>query len=394
MFDFDKVINRQGTYCTQWDYIADRFGVSDLLPFTISDMDFSTAPVVLEAISERVKHGVFGYSRWQHDDFYSAITHWYKSRFSTAINVNQLVFCPSVIYAAAQLIRQWSNTGDNVVIHTPAYDGFYKIIKANHRNVVETPLKKDTNGEWQMDLEHFESVLSHPKTKVLLLCSPHNPTGKVWSLAELKLMAELAAKYGVKVISDEIHMDMCWHDDKPHIPWQNVALGEWAVVTSASKSFNIPALTGAYAFIGQSQDRDDFLYHLKNVDSISAPAILSVIAHMAAYQSGAPWLDDLKSYVLGNLNYLESTLNQAFPTIGYQIPQSTYLAWIDLNALQIDDNRLQRELIDNQKLAIMPGTTYGEYGKGYLRLNVACARSKVEDGTQRLIKALNVLYAK
>ncbi|QXA91138.1 protein MalY [Citrobacter braakii] len=386
MFDFSKVVDRHGTWCTQWDYVADRFGSADLLPFTISDMDFATAPCILEALTQRLSHGVLGYSRWKNDEFLAAISHWFLSRHNTQIDPQSLVYGPSVIYMVSELIRQWSSVGDAVVIHTPAYDAFYKAIEGNQRQVHAVGLEKRADG-WFCDMVALEKALSRPESKILLLCSPQNPTGKVWTRDELEAMAELCQRHGVKVISDEIHMDMVW-SDRPHIPWNNVARGSWALLTSGSKSFNIPALTGAYGLIEDAQSRNDYLSALKDRDGLSSPAVLALSAHIAAYQQGASWLDALRDYLASNLHYVARELNAAFPELNWQIPQSTYLAWIDLRPLNIDDHALQDVLIHQQKVAIMPGYTYGEEGRGFVRLNAGCPRSKLEKGVQGLINAI------
>lgn len=386
-FNFDRVVDRHGSWCTQWDFVADRFGQDDLLPFTISDMDIPTAPAVIEALQQRVSHGVLGYSRWQQDDFLGAISRWYQQRFEVSVDRQQIVYGPSVIYMVAQMLRRWSQPGDGVVIHTPAYDAFYKVIEGNQRRVMALPLSQ-RDGEWQCDMAALEALLASPQCKILLLCSPHNPTGKVWRRAELQQMAALCARYQVRVISDEIHMDMVM-DQSRHIPWSCVGRGQWALFTSASKSFNIPALTGAYGFISDEEDRAAWFQALKNADGLSSPAILAVAAHIAAYQHGAAWLDALRDYLRANLQHVAQRLNAAFPTLHWQPPQATYLAWIDLNPLGIDDGELQRELIEQQKVAIMPGSTYGECGRGWLRFNVGCPRSKVDDGLDRLIAALH-----
>lgn len=263
MFDFSTVVDRHGTWCTQWDYVADRFGTADLLPFTISDMDFATAPCILEALTQRLSHGVLGYSRWKNDEFLAAISHWFLTRHATRIDPQSLVYGPSVIYMVSELIRQWSSVGDAVVIHTPAYDAFYKAIEGNQRTVLPVELEKRTDG-WYCDMAKLEAVLSRPESKILLLCSPQNPTGKVWTRNELEAMAQLCHRHGVKVISDEIHMDMVW-GEQPHIPWSHVAQGSWALLTSGSKSFNIPALTGAYGIIEDAASRNDYLNALKGV---------------------------------------------------------------------------------------------------------------------------------
>ncbi|PKH26581.1 transcriptional regulator [Enterobacterales bacterium CwR94] len=385
-FNFDTPVDRRGSWCTQWDFVADRFGQPDLLPFTISDMDFPTAPVVIEELHRRVAHGVLGYSRWQHDDFINAIAHWYQQRFATSVDKHQVVYGPSVIYMVAQLIRLWSAPGEGVVIHTPAYDAFTKTITGNQRQVMALPLQKHGN-DWLCDMQALEQLLAQPHCKVLLLCSPHNPTGKVWTLSELQQMAALCERHQVRVISDEIHMDMVF-GDRVHIPWIQVARGHWALFTSASKSFNIPALTGAYGFIAEESDRQAWFQALKNADGLSSPAILSVAAHITAYQQGAPWLDALRAYLQDNLHCVADTLNAAFPQLQWQPPAATYLAWLDLSPLNIDAVRLQTQLIEHEKVAIMPGGTYGPQSQQFLRLNCGCPRVKLEDGLQRLINGI------
>lgn len=194
----------------------------------------------------------------------------------------------------------------------------------------------------------LEAVLAKPECKIMLLCSPQNPTGKVWTCDELEIMADLCERHGVRVISDEIHMDMVW-GEQPHIPWSNVARGDWALLTSGSKSFNIPALTGAYGIIENSSSRDAYLSALKGRDGLSSPSVLALTAHIAAYQQGAPWLDALRVYLKDNLTYISDKMNAAFPELNWQIPQSTYLAWLDLRPLNIDDNALQKRLSSKKK---------------------------------------------
>lgn len=389
MFDFSKVVDRHGTWCTQWDYVADRFGTADLLPFTISDMDFATAPCIIEALNQRLMHGVFGYSRWKNDEFLAAIAHWFSTQHYTAIDPQSVVYGPSVIYMVSELIRQWSETGEGVVIHTPAYDAFYKAIEGNQRTVMPVALEKQPDG-WFCDMGKLEAVLAKPECKIMLLCSPQNPTGKVWTCDELEIMADLCERHGVRVISDEIHMDMVW-GEQPHIPWSNVARGDWALLTSGSKSFNIPALTGAYGIIENSSSRDTYLSALKGRDGLSSPSVLALTAHIAAYQQGAPWLDALRVYLKDNLTYIADKMNAAFPELNWQIPQSTYLAWLDLRPWNIDDNALQKALIEQEKVAIMPGYTYGEEGRGFVRLNAGCPRSKLEKGVAGLINAIRAV---
>ncbi|MGF1688099.1 pyridoxal phosphate-dependent aminotransferase [Photobacterium japonica] len=388
MFDFSTPVNRYGTYCTQWDYVQDRFGEADLLPFTISDMDFETAPCILDALQTRLSHGVLGYSRWNHDDFKHAITGWFATRYHAPLDSDAVVYGPSVIYIIAQLVNQWTAPGDGVLVHSPAYDAFGNMLTANHRELLASPLLKTADG-YAIDWAQFEAQAARPDCKVLLLCSPHNPTGRVWREDELKRMAAICHQHGVKVISDDIHMDMAF---KPYIPWSQVTVDQhWAIVSSGSKSFNIPALTGAYAVIADPDARAAYLNQLKAAHGLSSPSILGVIAHIAAYREGGEWLDALKTYLHQNLTYVADQLKVHCPDIGYQVPEGTYLAWIDLNPLNIDMDALQQVLIKDYKVAIMRGDTYGPEGEGYVRLNVGCPRSKVEAGVNALIGAIKQL---
>jgi cystathionine beta-lyase len=382
-FDFDTPIDRRGTWSTQWDYTADRFGVPDLLPFTISDMDFAAPAVVLDALRERLDHGVLGYSRWRHEEFLGAVRHWYATRYDTEVDAEEVVYGPSVLYLISQLVRMWSRPGDGVVTHLPAYDAFPRLLAAHERRMRGVPL-----GDWTA----LERELARPDSTVLLLCSPHNPTGHVWTEAELLRMAGLCERHGVAVISDEIHADLARPPFR-HLPWARIAAdgGRWAVVTSASKSFNIPALTGSYGIVGEERSREEYLRRLKDADGLSSPAVPGLVGHIAAYRHGAPWLDALNAYVADNLALVREQLGDAFPQLDWQPAEAGYLAWIDLRPLGVDDDALQQRLIHQERVAIMPGTTYGPPGAGFVRLNVGCPRSKAEAGIEALVRALRAL---
>ncbi|WP_394256155.1 MalY/PatB family protein [Vibrio harveyi] len=386
-FDFDTPIDRTGTYCTQWDYVQDRFGKAGLLPFTISDMDFAAPEPVMNVLKQRLEHPVLGYSRWNHEDFKSAIRYWYQTRFDCEIDTQQVVYGPSVIYIVSKLIEQWSQLGQGVVFHTPAYDAFDKMIEGQGRACVRSPLIKQ-QGRFEIDWQDLETKLADQNNTVLLLCSPHNPTGRVWNQSELEKIAELCNQYQVKVISDEIHMDVCF---KRHVPYVGFGRSQdWAVVTSASKSFNIPALNGAYALIADSPTRERYLHKLKEVDGLSSPSIMGVLGTMTAYRHGESWLKALNEYVLANHQYVKEALESAFPEVSYLVPDATYLAWIDLSVLNLDMTLLNQALIEQFNIAIMSGAVYGDSGKGYLRLNLGCPRSKVEQGVSALIQAIKL----
>ncbi|MEU1483908.1 MalY/PatB family protein [Streptomyces sp. NPDC005752] len=385
-YDFDTVIDRRGTWCVQWDDVAERFGVDGLLPFTISDMDFATAPEVLAALRTRIDHGVLGYTTWQQDDFLSAVGHWYETRYGTTIDTAALVYGPSVLSQLSQLLQMWTAEGEGVVVHTPTYDGFRKAILGLGRELRGVPVG---------DTAALERELARTDAKVLVLCSPHNPTGRVWTEAELRETAALARRYGVAVISDEIHADFV-HDGYTHIPYARVAGeggssagGRWAVITSASKSFNFPALTGSYGLVGNPEDRTEYLRRMETAEGLASPAVLSLTAHITAYREGAAWLDAVRAYTAGNLAMVGERLDAEFPELAWKPPMAGYLAWIDLRPLGVDEEALQRVLIERERVAIMPGSVYG--APGFLRLNVGCARSKVEAGVSALVRGLRAV---
>ncbi|MFI8368609.1 MalY/PatB family protein [Streptomyces sp. NPDC085466] len=382
MYDFDEARDRTGTWSVQWDGIADRFGVSGLLPFTISDMDFASPPEVLDALRDRVGHGVFGYTDWRlggTDGFREAIRHWYATRYGTAVDTEALVYAPSVLNQVSQLLRMWTRPGDGIVTHTPTYDGFRKVV---------TGLGRELRGVPVGDPAALERELARPDSTMLLLCSPHNPTGRVWTEAELTEFARLARRHGVPVVSDEIHADLTTEGHR-HIPWVRIAEAggdrRWALVTSGTKAFNFPALSGSYGFLGDPEERAAFVRRMETGEGLASPAVLSLTAHIAAYRHGAPWLDALRGYVAGTMAMIGERLADGLPGVDWRPPQAGYLAWIDLRPLGIDDDRLQEELVATEKVAIMPGATYGT--PGFVRLNVGCPRAKAEQGVDALVRA-------
>lgn len=389
--NFDEIKDRRGTYCTQWDYVKDRFGKEGLLPFTISDMDLESPEEVAEALVKRINHKIFGYSRWNHDDFKNSIENWYKKRFSCEINKDWIVYSPSVIYAVSKFVEMKSEKGDGVLINTPGYDGFFKMILGNERRIISSPLK-NVNGKYEIDFEDFEKKCR--EAKIFLLCSPHNPVGKVWTEKELAKIIEICKKNNVFIISDEIHMDIVYN--KKHIPIVSLGkdyLENIVLCTSASKTFNIPAFTGSYLFIPSEKSREDFLKILKERDALSSPSILAVIATMTAYNECEYWVDELIKYTENNIKFVKEYLEKNIPELFCEIPDGSYFAWIDFSKLGISSEEFQKYLIDIGEVAVMPGLTYGEEGRYFLRLNVACSIKKVEDGLKRIKKTVDYIKA-
>ncbi len=386
---FDKVTNRLGTFCTQWDYIEDRFGEKKLLPFSVSDTDFSVPVEITDSLKKRMEHDIFGYTRWNHHTFKDAVLHWYDSRFHCQLNSDWLVYSPSVIYSISQLINSQSQEGDGVLIQTPAYDAFYKTINANNRQVIENPLSYE-NGHYEIDFALLDTQLAVPTTKILLLCSPHNPTGRVWRKEELEQLIELCHKHHVFLISDDIHMDVL-RQGQQHIPLTELSTNKMAICTSASKTFNIPGLIFSYVIIPDPAVRETFLRQLKEKDGLSSSSIFGMYATVEAYNHCNYWVDELNEYIDSNFTVVEDYLETHLPTITLAHSEATYLAWLDVSQLPYTSEQLQQALITIGKVAIMPGATYGTTGEHFLRLNLGCSQTKLLDGLSRLKKAVDYL---
>ncbi|WP_030682698.1 MalY/PatB family protein [Streptomyces sp. NRRL B-1347] len=382
-YDFDTPVDRHGTWCVQWDGIRDRFPVPDLLPFTISDMDFACAPEVLDALQRRVAHGVFGYTDWRNDDFRGAVRDWFKGRYDEDVDPAALVYAPSVLNQISQLLRMWTRPGEGVVVHTPTYDGFRKAVTGLGRELRGVPLADP-------GFAALEAALARADSRVLILCSPHNPTGRVWTDAELRAVSELCERHDVAVISDEIHADLT-HEGHVHRPWTRYGRGRWALVTSATKAFNFPALSGSYGIIGDPEDHAAFVRRMDTGEGLASPAVLSLTAHIAAYREGGAWLDAVRAYAHDNLRLVATTLNTAFPALDWQPPQAGYLAWLDLRPVlgETRDEALKHRLVHRERVAVMPGATYG--APGFVRLNVGCPRGKAEAGARALVRAVRAV---
>ncbi|WP_429961864.1 MalY/PatB family protein [Enterococcus sp. AZ083] len=383
---FDEPINRKGTHCTQWDYVEDRFGEKNLLPFTISDTDFKVPAAVEAALIKRMQHPVFGYTRWNHNEFKQAVCKWYSERFKSRIDSDWLVYSPSVMYSIKLLVTLLSNPGDGIIIQTPAYDAFYKMIRENRREVVSNALIYDA-GSYCMDFEDLTQLMAQPENKVLLLCSPHNPTGRVWQKDELQRMIELARIHDVFIISDEIHMDIVRKGQR-HQPIIELLQKNVALVTSGSKTFNFPGLIYSYGIIPDSKLRERFLTQLKEADGLSSTSIFGMTATIAAYDNESKWVDQLNDYLDDNIAYVIAYLQEYHPELVVTKSEATYLMWIDCTALDLTMVELQQRMIRKGKVAIMSGEIYGNEGRNFLRLNVGCSREKLIDGLNRFTLSL------
>lgn len=383
--DFDTVVNRKGTFCTQWDYVQDRFGVADLLPFTISDTDFALPDEVMTALKDRLQHPVFGYTRWNHETFKQSILHWYEKRFTSYLTPEDIVYSPTVMYSISKLLQIVSKKGEGVIVQTPAYDAFYKTIAGNERKIIPNPLCYE-EGQYEIDWQDLELKLASQENTVLLLCSPHNPTGRVWQKEELAKIVSLCWQYDVFLISDEIHMDILRKGQKHH-PIIDFMDKNVALVTSGSKTFNFPGLIFSYAILPDERIREQFQLALKNQDGLSSASNLGMLATMTAYYECSYWVDELNEYLDANFAFVKKYLAASLPQIKIVDSTATYLMWLDITKLNLPMEVVQRRLIEIGQVAIMDGSVYGDEGSNFLRLNIGCSKSKLELGLEKMVKS-------
>ena len=380
--NFNKVIDRRGTYSTQWDYIEDRFGegTKDLTPFSISDMDLKSPKEIIKSLEEVLSHGIFGYSRWNHSDYKGAIKDWYLKRYKTAIKEDWIVYSPAVIYSISILLEELLKDDEKILTHTPRYDGFTKIL--NNYNVIDIELIEVFKGEYRTNFKKIEDEFKNG-IKVFLLCNPENPVGKVWDREELSELVELCKKYNVYLISDDIHMDIARKDVTPVVKLREE---KTIIVSSASKSFNTPALGGSYVIIPDKDLREKFLYLVKEKYALGSPMIMGMLSTMVAYNECEYWLDDLNEHLTNNCEYVVKELD-GYKGLRAYVPNGTYLMWIDFKETKINSKEFQRRLIEVGKVAIMSGETYGDPYK--IRLNVGCSLEKVKIAVNGIKAALD-----
>ena len=385
-YNFDQVINRKNTYSTQWDFISDRFGRDDILPFSISDTDFLVPQPVTDALKKATDLQIFGYSRWNHDNFFNAIVNYFKNNFATNINSKWIVYSPSVMYSLSTLMAILTDPGDYVATFSPMYPDFEDAIINHQRQSLRVELQNQ-DGYYTINFKSLEQAFK--QAKVFLLCSPHNPTGRVWNEDELTKIIMLAKKYDVKIIADEIHMDIVYH--KKHLPIVSF-LDEYLqlyLVSSGSKTYNYPSLGGSYALIPDAKIKERFLNITKHRDFVNSANFMGMNALIASYNQCHDYRQQLVAYLENNMNIIEQFINEKCQPLHFVKPEATYLAWIDCRQLPVDLKTFQDVLVNYGKVGIMPGTTY--FGDGYLRMCVGCSQTKLLDGLNRLKRSLDYL---
>lgn len=381
-YDFNKVVQRRGTKTVKWDLAKE-----DVIPMWVADMDFEVAEPIVNAIEKRAKHPVYGYTNTD-DSYYDSIKQWVKKRHGWEIEKEWIQYSPGVVPAVNMLIRAFTQPGDKVILQVPVYHPFFKAVTNNGCEIVENSLiYKD--GKYKMDFEDLENKLSDSKVKVLVLCSPHNPVGRVWTKEELKRLGDLCIKNNVIVISDEIHSDLIYKAYK-HTPFG--AIGKefeenCAVCIAPSKTFNLAGLQTSSVIIPNEKLRNKFASVLE-VNGIFGPNVFGIEASEAAYRYGEDWLDELIDYLQGNLDFLIDYVEENMPKVKTIRPEGTYLVWLDFSEICSDAETLHNFLLNKGKVWFDEGYIFGKGGHGFERVNIACRREVLEEGLRRIADAL------
>ena len=377
MYDFDKLTNRLGTGSLKWDVNEGQ------LPMWVADMDFETAPEIIQALQKRIEHGVFGYQNVT-DDWYQAYQSWWNRRHQFKIERDWLIFCTGVVPAISSIVRKVTTVGESVLVQTPVYNIFFNSIRNNGRNILESPLVYE-QGEYHIDFKDLEEKLSNPQTSLFILCNPHNPIGKIWDRETLEKIGELCDRYHVIVVSDEIHCDLT-DPGYEYVPFASVSdqCRENSITCIApTKTFGIPGIQTAAVVVPNPVLRHRVNRGL-NTDEVAEPNNFAVAAAVAAFQHGDQWLTELREYLSQNKQYVRDYIGAYIPEIKVVPSNATYLLWLDCSELTDDACELQRFIEKHSGLVLTEGEEYGTPGRRFLRLNPACPRSRVQDGMERL----------
>jgi len=388
-YNFDQIIDRRKTCSVKWDFNQQIFGYGDILPLWVADMDFQAPEAVVEALVDRARHGIFGYSNSM-DGYYEALIAWLRDRHSWEIQRDWISFSPGVVFALYELVRSLTKPGDKILIQSPVYPPFFKAVKNNGREVVNSQLRV-VDGRYTMDFEDLEEKFSSG-VKMMILCNPHNPVGRVWERGELDRLGQLCLAHDVIVISDEIHGDLIYEGHR-HIPFaslsQELAL-QSIVCTAPSKTFNLAGLQTSNLIIPNAEYRKAYETS-RDLTGIHNPNVFGITALEAAYEHGLDWLNQLMHYLNESVEFLKTSFAQELPQIKMTQPEGTYLIWLDFRELGMEPKELQKFLVHKAGVGLNSGYQFGPGGEGFARLNIGCSRSVLEEGFERIRGAIKGL---
>ena len=378
---FDILINRCGSNSLKYDFARERGKPEGLLPMWVADMDFQAPHEVIEDIQKVLQHGIFGYTE-PPECYYNAVAQWFQSRFGYTVTKSEIVKSPGTVFILTQMVRAFTAPGDAILIQTPVYYPFFSIIRDNGRTLVCNPLVYH-EGKYGIDFEDFEAKIAEHNVKLFIMCSPHNPVGRVWTRTELERMNDICVKHNVLIISDEVHCDFVW-SEHPHTCFG--LLNENAVVaTTPSKTFNLAGLQVSNAFIKNAELRNKLTAEIHR-SGYSQLNVVGIAACQSAYHRGGAWLDDAKVYLAENIRLARNFLASKLPKIKLAEPESTYLLWLDFSAYGMTLEELDRRVTEGAKLWLCNGVIFGQDGKGFQRMNIACPKATLTEALERLYR--------
>lgn len=388
-YDFDIIIDRANTSCEKWDGLKDKFGSSDLHSMWVADMDFKAPPEVIQVLKERVEHGIFGYTG-RFEGYHRSVVDWVRRRHGWEIREEWLSYSPGVVPALSMALLAFTQPGDGVIVQPPVYYPFFSVIDGRGRRIIENPLKLE-NGRFSMDLNDLEEKID-PSVKVLFLCNPHNPVGRVWTQEELEKLARICVDNDLLIVSDEIHSDIIYKGAK-HIPLASLSeelANRTITCISPSKTFNIAGLSTSVVIIPNRKIRENYnrILGFLHIDSGN---VFGTLALEAAYNMGEPWLEELLIYLEENIDYMEDFLAKRIPSIRLIRPEGTYIPLLDCRDLKMTAPELQEFLVKEARIALDGGDWFGTGGEGFARINIATPRKLLQEGLERIEKAVSKL---
>lgn len=383
-YDFDQINNRRGTCSYKWDSASD----PDVLPMWVADMDFQTAPVIVEALQKRIAQGIYGYTHVP-DEYYESVISWFKRRHGWSFCRDWMIYIPGIVPALSAIVKALTVPGDKVLIQTPVYNCFFSSIRNNGCEMVSNALVRDGNT-FRIDFDDLEKKASDPGVKLMILCNPHNPAGRVWTREELTRIGEICIRNEVTVLADEIHCELVYpgHEYTPFASVSDEFLRHSVTCISPSKAFNIAGLQIANMVIPDPEMRRK-IDKAVNVNEVCDVNPLGVIATMAAYDKGEDWLLQLIDYLKGNFECFRKYCAENLPDFPAMELEGTYLVWMDCSKLGMTSRQLEADLISEAKLWLNEGAMYGSDGEGFMRWNIACPRSVMLDGLERFRRFVN-----
>ena len=386
-YNFDEIINRRGTGAIKTDALQERYGRSDLTALWVADMDFATPPFIIDALNERMKHPVFGYTAVP-DDYVPCIADWIESHHGWKVNHEWIQYIPGIVKGIGMVLNVFTQPGDGIIIQPPVYHPFRIVPEGNHRRIVYNPLIENPDGSYSMDFDNLAKV-ADDTCKVLILSNPHNPAGIVWDADTLRRLAHFCSQHGILVISDEIHCDMALFGHR-HTPFATVSPeAEQCSITfgAPSKTFNIAGIVSSYSIVPNDELRQRF-YSWLEVNELNEPTIFSPIATVAAFRHGEEWRRQMLSYIEGNVLAVEQFCARHMPQIKPLRPQASFLVWLDCRALNLTHDRLVDLFVNRAHLALNDGAMFGKEGEGFMRLNVGMPRNLLLAALENLRQAL------